>query len=97
MNNSIPTLDPQMVMTDMRERLESSLSPSHLDILDEGAQHAGHAGARTGKGHYAVIIQSHAFEDKNPVQQHQLVYKALGNLMTDAIHALRIVIGSSTP
>ncbi|MHA7840911.1 MAG: BolA family protein [Gammaproteobacteria bacterium] len=90
MNNT--TLDPQNVMADMRQRLEKTLSPSHLEILDEGAQHVGHAGARTGKGHYAVIIASPTFEGKNPVQQHQLIYKALGNLMTDAIHALRIAI-----
>lgn len=91
MNPSLPSLDPQKVMAHMRQQLEKALSPSHLTILDEGAQHVGHPGARTGKGHYAVIIDSDAFEGKTRVQQHQLVYSALGSLMDEAIHALRIV------
>lgn len=90
MNQTTLSQEPKTVISHMRERLNELLCPSYLDILDEGAQHVGHQGA--GKGHYAVIIQSHAFAGKTPVQQHQLVYKALGDLMTEAIHALRIVI-----
>ncbi len=52
--------------------------------------HAGHAGARSGGGHYHVTIVADAFEGKSLVQRHQLVYQALGDMMKQEIHALGI-------
>ncbi|HJU49420.1 MAG TPA: BolA family protein [Pseudogulbenkiania sp.] len=73
----------------MKERL-STLQPEHLDIEDDSAAHAGHAGARSGGGHYNLIIVSPYFEGLNRVKRHQMVYEALGDLMKTSIHALAI-------
>lgn len=74
----------------IRERL-AALRPSRLDIHDESAQHAGHAGSRPEGGtHWQVRIVSEAFRGKTPVARHRMVYEALGDLMDRDIHALRI-------
>ena len=74
----------------IRTVLEASLHPLQLEILDDSAAHAGHAGARQGGGHFSVYIVAEAFEGKTLVQRHQLVYQALGDLMRTEIHALMI-------
>lgn len=71
----------------IRNRLEEALSPVHLEITDDSAAHAGHAGAMEGGGHFYATIVSEIFEGKSPVQRHQLVYRALGDLMQKEIHA----------
>ena len=71
-------------------RLRQQLAPDSLEILDESAQHAGHAGARSGGGHFAATIVSNRFEGLNPLQRHRLVYEALGELMKTDIHALSV-------
>ena len=74
----------------MRERL-AALHPLALDLRDESAQHAGHAGARpSGGSHWQLTIVSEAFRGKNAVARHRMVYEALGDLMKRDIHALRI-------
>ena len=74
----------------MRERL-ASLRPVALDLRDESAQHAGHAGSRpSGGSHWQLTIVSEAFRGKNTVARHRMVYEALGDLMERDIHALRI-------
>ena len=70
--------------------LTEAFQPELLEILDNSAAHAGHAGARSGGGHYHVTIVADAFAGKSLVQRHQLVYKALGDLMKQQIHALGI-------
>jgi len=74
----------------MRRRL-ASLAPLTLDLRDESAQHAGHAGARpSGGSHWHLAIVSEAFRGKSAVARHRMVYEALGDLMKQDIHALRI-------
>jgi len=74
----------------MRDRL-SSLAPVRLDLRDESAQHAGHAGSRpSGGSHWHLAIVSEAFRGKSSVARHRMVYEALGDLMQSDIHALRI-------
>jgi BolA protein len=74
----------------MRNRLEA-LAPVKLELRDESAQHAGHAGARpSGGSHWQLTIVSEAFRGKNAVARHRMVYEALGDLMKRDIHALRI-------
>jgi BolA protein len=78
------------VETAIRDRL-SSLQPVMLDLRDESAQHAGHAGARpSGGSHWQLTIVSDAFRGKNAVARHRMVYEALGDLMKRDIHALKI-------
>lgn len=74
----------------MRERL-AALAPVALQVEDESAQHAGHAGARpSGGSHWRLTIVSEAFRGKNAVARHRMVYEALGDLMKRDIHALKI-------
>jgi BolA family transcriptional regulator, general stress-responsive regulator len=74
----------------IRERL-AALKPVTLEIHDESAQHAGHAGSRPEGGtHWQVQIVSEAFHGKSAVARHRMVYEALGDLMHRDIHALRI-------
>ncbi len=82
-------------VTEMRTRL-AALAPIHLEIIDESAAHASHAGARSGGGHYRMQIVSAAFEGLGTVARHRAVYTALGDLMQNAIHALTIVAASPT-
>jgi BolA protein len=74
----------------LRSRLQDALTPEALDIIDETAKHAGHAGAASGGGHYLLNIVSAAFEGKNPIQRHRLVFDAVGDMMHTDIHALSI-------
>lgn len=72
----------------LRARL-APLAPVSLDIRDDSARHAGHAGAREG-GHFAVAIVSARFAGLSTMQRHRLVYDAVGDLMRNGIHALSI-------
>jgi BolA family transcriptional regulator, general stress-responsive regulator len=76
------------VVETLREKL-GQLDPLSLEIRDDSAQHAGHAGARDG-GHFAVTIVSPRFAGLSTMQRHRLVYDAVGNLMQQGIHALSI-------
>jgi BolA family transcriptional regulator, general stress-responsive regulator len=74
----------------IRAALERALSPSLLEIRDDSHRHAGHAGARDGRGHFHVEIAATAFAGQSPLQRHRAVYAALGELMATDIHALSI-------
>lgn len=73
----------------IRQRLES-LQPEHLELEDESARHAGHAGAASGGGHFLLTIVSNRFAGLNAVARHRAIYQALGDLMGRDIHALAI-------
>ncbi|MCP5277294.1 MAG: BolA family transcriptional regulator [Thiobacillus sp.] len=73
----------------MKARL-AGLDPQHVEVVDESALHAGHAGARSGGGHYQLTIISAAFAGQNAVGRHRLIYQALGDLMRGRVHALSI-------
>ena len=73
----------------IRAALERELAPTHLDIFDDSAKHAGHAGAREG-GHFRVRLVSEAFRGKNAIERHRLVFAAVAGLMKSDIHALNI-------
>jgi BolA family transcriptional regulator, general stress-responsive regulator len=74
----------------IRTRLEEALAPELLEIDDESHLHAGHAGARDGRGHFRVTVVSTRFSGIPRIRRHQLVYTALGNLMQTDIHAMAI-------
>ena len=78
------------VADDIRSRL-NALAPSRLELLDESAKHAGHAGAAPGGNtHWRLTIVSTAFAGKSTVARHRMIYQALGELMHNPIHALAI-------
>lgn len=76
----------------IKQKLEAALAPTHLELINESAQHAGHAGATGDLSHLLVRIQSPKFEGLSKVACHQLVYQALEQEMQGVIHALRIEI-----
>ena len=73
-----------------RTALEAALSPSLLVVTDDSHKHAGHAGARDGRGHFHVQIVSEAFAGLSPLARHRAIYAALGQMMETDIHALSI-------
>jgi BolA protein len=78
------------VADEIRRRL-AALQPTRLELEDQSAQHAGHAGASPGGNtHWHLRIVSPAFAGKPTVARHRMVYQALGELMQHPIHALAI-------
>ena len=78
----------------LRMRLEELLNPGKLEVLDESAAHAGHAGADgSGSGtHFRVRIASDKFAGLSRVARHRLVYDALHEFVDRGLHALAIDI-----
>lgn len=74
----------------IRKELEERLDPTELLIKDQSHLHAGHEGAKDGRGHFDVTIVSEAFKGLNRIQRHRMVYDALTQLLQTDIHALRI-------
>ena len=76
----------------LREKLQQDLAPTALEVIDESAAHAGHAGADgTGAGtHFRVRIAAPAFEGKPRVARHRLVYDSLQAFIARGLHALAI-------
>lgn len=74
----------------MRAALEAAFAPVALEIVDDSHRHAGHAGARDGRGHFSVRIVSHAFAGMPALARHRAVYAALGGMMSTDIHALSV-------
>jgi len=70
--------------------LRDSFSPMELLVKDQSHLHAGHAGAKEGKGHFEVTVVSEKFDGVNRIGRHRMVYDALGAFMESDIHALRI-------
>lgn len=74
----------------IRRRLIEKFIPTELLIKDESHLHAGHEGAKDGRGHFDVTIVSAKFASVSRIQRHRMVYDALGDLLKTDIHALRI-------
>ena len=74
----------------IRAALQAAFDPELLEVEDDSHRHAGHEGARDGRGHFNVHVVSAAFEGKLPLARHRAVYSALGTLMETDIHALSI-------
>jgi BolA family transcriptional regulator, general stress-responsive regulator len=73
----------------IRARL-SRLAPETLEVFDDSHEHAGHAGAKDGGGHFQLVIVAREFAGKSAVARHRLVYDALSDMMPKQIHALAI-------
>jgi BolA protein len=79
------------VASEIATRLASALDPTHLEVVNDSAQHAGHMGDDgTGESHFTVIVESPAFAGLNRVQRQRLVNTALADLLMSRIHALAI-------
>ncbi|HKX11834.1 MAG TPA: BolA family protein [bacterium] len=74
----------------IEEILKKTFSPEHLEVEDDSAKHAGHAGARQGGGHYKVTLVTAQFSGKGLVEQHRMVNEALRELFGSEVHALAL-------
>ena len=70
--------------------LTAAFAPSEILVKDQSHLHAGHAGAKEGKGHFDVKLVSDRFDGQSRISRHRMVYDALGAFMQSDIHALRI-------
>jgi len=80
---------PATVMQALQARLTQTFEPQALEVRDDSAAHAGHAGAGSG-GHYAVRIVAARFGGLGLLARHRLVYASVAELMQNGIHALQI-------
>jgi BolA family transcriptional regulator, general stress-responsive regulator len=74
---------------DIEAALQAALAPARLEVQDDSAAHAGHAGAREGR-HFSVRVTSEHFNGLSRVARHRLVYDSLRSLIPRGIHALAI-------
>jgi BolA protein len=78
------------VAAEIRRRL-ARLQPIRVELIDESARHAGHAGARPqGESHFRLLIVADAFSGRSRIERQRMVYGALGDLMETDVHALSI-------
>jgi BolA protein len=75
----------------IEQNINKALRPARLEITDESARHAGHAGARPeGETHFNVKVVAESFQGKSRVERQRMVYAALKELMATRIHALAL-------
>lgn len=74
----------------IHEILAAAFAPTDLLVKDQSHLHAGHAGARDGKGHFEVRIVAAAFAGRNRIERHRMVHEALADMLRTDIHALSI-------
>lgn len=79
------------VATEMLRRLNSALSPVRISLIDDSEKHRGHGGYNpSGESHFSLEVESAAFAGKSRVERQRMIYKALGELMKERVHALSI-------
>ena len=79
------------VAAEMLGRLNSALSPTQIELIDDSEQHRGHGGYNPeGESHFTLRIESVAFAGKTRVERQRMIYAALGDLMRERVHALSI-------
>ena len=78
------------VANEIQARL-ARLQPQRLELVDDSARHAGHAGARPqGESHFRLLIVADAFSGRSRIERQRMVYDALGDLLQTDVHALSI-------
>ena len=83
-------MNNQQRLETIQHCLTQAFHPIQLEVIDESQKHIGHAGAKTGLGHFKIRIATPAFQNKSELQIHRMIYTALGDMMTTDIHALSI-------
>lgn len=75
---------------ELRSRITGALGADVVEVQDDSAKHRGHAGARGGAGHYAVVVVSGRFAGMGRVDRHRAVYEAVGDMIPTEVHALQV-------
>ncbi|MEO1047496.1 MAG: BolA family protein [Pseudomonadota bacterium] len=79
------------VADEMRELLEAAFTPTSLEIINDSAQHAGHAGDDgSGESHFTLVIEAKAFASMNRLARQRAVIAALGDIVGERVHAVAI-------
>jgi len=79
------------VATEMLRRLNSALTPTRIELVDDSEAHRGHGGYNpAGESHFSLTIESPAFAGRSRVERQRMVYAALGDLTRERVHALSI-------
>jgi len=81
----------------IRNRLQQTFSPTHLEVTDESDQHIGHAGHQGGGRHFSVVIASDCFNGLRRIEAHRRIYDLFIDMIPNQIHALRIKISRHAP
>ena len=92
--NSVADTRSEARVERIRALVQDRLRPQRLEIRDDSAAHAGHAGAADGKGHFRLLVVADCFSGRTLVQRHRLVHDALAEMLRDEIHALALVTKS---
>jgi BolA protein len=76
---------------EMDALLRDAFSPSALEIINDSAQHSGHAGDDgSGESHFTIVIEAKAFASMNRLQRQRAVIAALGDIVGERVHAVAI-------
>ena len=79
---------PGPMQSEIEERLRAALAPSHLEVINDSANHHGHAGDDgSGESHFTVVVESDRFEGKNRLARQRMVLAALGDIPGERVHA----------
>lgn len=84
------SMNNEQRIEEMRRRIEASLKVSRLEIVDDSHRHAGHPGARDGRGHFVARVVSDDFSGQAALARHRMVFAAVGDMMQTDVHALNI-------
>ena len=80
---------------EIRQRLEAAFTVTRLEVVNESAQHAGHAGDDgSGESHWRVVLQSPDFEGRPRLARHRAVHEALGRDVIGRLHALALELSA---
>ncbi len=79
------------IAQEMHRLLTDAFAPTHLDIINDTANHLGHAGDDgSGESHFTIGIESAAFAGASRLQRQRMVNAALGDIPGQRVHALAI-------
>lgn len=79
------------VADEMRGLLNEAFGPSHLEIINDSAQHSGHAGDDgSGESHFTIVIEAPQFAEMSRLARQRAVIAALGDIVGDRVHAVAI-------
>jgi BolA protein len=75
----------------IRDKLTAAFQPERLEVVDDSARHAGHAGSREGgESHFNVVIVASAFKGQSRIERQRAIYTALSEELTGPVHALSL-------
>ncbi|WP_421993612.1 BolA family protein [Qipengyuania sp.] len=81
----------------MERLLTEAFDPTRLEVINDSAQHAGHAGDDgSGESHFTIVIEATAFAEKSRLDRQRMVNKALGDIPGERVHALAIQASAPT-